>query len=435
MSLRASILLSTALRPVGMLISIIYTPLLLSYLGQEQYGIWVTILSVINWINYFDVGIGNGYRNQLTDAIERDDQSSIESLTRTAYMLLTSIVVAVFVVGMALVMLLDVNAFFNTDLAIRAVLGISLAFVCVNFVAALCKPQLFALQHAEIVSLMSVCVNGLTLVFVAGLNAFMPRSMVLVAICVGMAGLITNVAFSLFSWHFRRGLRPTRGPLDYCKARAICVLGVKFFLVQISALILYTTDNLVIMGCLGAASVTAYSTTYNAFGAIGSLATAALSPMWSKVTQSASKGDFLWVRSALKKSLLGTIPFVIVFIVLAVVFKPVAKIWLGTELDYAPGLIPCMAAYYILFLVGSVLSSVSNGLGRTQVQLVTGLVGAVINIPLSIFLCLAAQLDATGVLVATIVTMAVSNVAVYVDLAGFLRAEAPGGKRGTGVQQ
>lgn len=433
MSLRTSILLSTALRPVGMFISIIYTPLLLSYLGQEQYGIWVTILSVINWINYFDVGIGNGYRNKLTDALENNDDGSVAALTRTAYMLLAGVVGIVFVVGMILVLSLDVNAFFNTDLSIKAVLGVSLAFVCINFVAALCKPQLFALQHAELVSLMAVSVNGLTLLFIASLNACLPRSMLLVAISVGMAGLITNIVFSAISWKSHKGLRPSRGPLDRANVMSICFLGVKFFLVQISALILYTTDNLIIMGCLGAASVTAYSTTYNAFGAVGSLATAALSPMWSKVTQTAANGDFSWIMKALKKSLLAMVPFALVFGVLAFAFKPIAKIWLGTELNYVPGLIPCMAIYYTLFLIGSVLSSIANGLGRTRVQLITGLAGAVINIPLSVFLCLVVKLDATGVLLATILTMAVSNVAVCVDLAMFLKTKMHGASAEVGA--
>lgn len=423
MSLRASILLSTALRPVGMFISIIYTPLLLSYLGQEQYGIWVTILSVINWINYFDVGIGNGYRNQLTEALEKHDDSSVAALTRTAYMLLSGVVSVVFIVGMLLVLLLDCNSFFNTDLPIKLVLGISLAFVCVNFVAALCKPQLFALQHAELVSLMTVVTNGLSLMFIAGLNAGMPRSMEFVAICVGMAGLITNIVFSLVSWRSAKGLRPSCGSIDRSNVRNICTLGVKFFLVQIAALILFTTDNMVIMGCLGAASVTAYSTTYNAFGAVGSLATAALSPMWSKVTQASAKGDYAWVAKALNKSLLATLPFVVVFIALASVFRPLARIWLGQELEYAAGLIPCMALYYILFISSSVLSSVANGLGRINVQLVAGLAGAAINIPLSIAFCLFTDLDTAGVLIPTIASMAITNIANYIDLKRFLKSK------------
>ena len=156
MSLKRSIVLSVAMRPLGMIISLLYTPLLLSYLGQEEYGIWVTILSVINWINYFDIGIGNGYRNKLAEAITVGNDGAVAALTRTAYSLLTGIVALVFVFGCGFIVLFDVNSFFSTAIAIKAVLIVSLAFVCVNFVAALCKPQLFALQKAELVSLMAV---------------------------------------------------------------------------------------------------------------------------------------------------------------------------------------------------------------------------------------------------------------------------------------
>ena len=122
----------------------------------------------------------------------------------------------------------------------------------------------------------------------------------------------------------------------------------------------------------------------------------------------------------MRSSLLAVIPFAVAFFLLAIFFKPIAKVWLGTELDYAAGLIPCMALYYVLYLVGSVLSSISNGLGRTKVQLVTGFAGAAVNIPLSVFLCTAGELDVTGVLVATVVAMLASNVAVFVDLARYL---------------
>ncbi len=421
MSLRRSVILSAAMRPLGMLISLLYTPLLLSYLGQDEYGIWVTVLSVINWINYFDVGIGNGYRNKLTEAITVGDDGAVAALTRTAYSLLTGIVALVFVVGCGFILLFDVNSFFGTSIAIKAVLIVSLAFVCANFVAALCKPQFFALQKAELVSLMAVVTNGLTLIFVAGLNACLPRSMMLVAIAVGIAGLLTNLAFSAISWKAKKGLRPSMGAIDRGSVRSVCFLGVKFFLVQVSALILYTTDNLIIAGCLGSASVTAYSTTYSAFGAVGSLAVAALAPMWSKVTQSAAEGNYRWVVKLLRTSLLAVIPFAVTFVVLAVFFKLIARVWLGTELDYAAGLIPCMALYYVLYLVGSVLSSIANGLGRTKAQLITGFAGAAVNIPLSIFLCTACGLDVTGVLVATIVAMLACNVAVFVDLTRFLK--------------
>ena len=48
-------LITMLIKPISILISFFYTPLLLSFLGNEKYGIWSTILSITTWINFFDV--------------------------------------------------------------------------------------------------------------------------------------------------------------------------------------------------------------------------------------------------------------------------------------------------------------------------------------------------------------------------------------------
>ena len=61
-----SSLINMALKPISMILALVYTPLLLSYLGDEKYGLWSTVISVISWINYCDIGIGQGLRNLLS---------------------------------------------------------------------------------------------------------------------------------------------------------------------------------------------------------------------------------------------------------------------------------------------------------------------------------------------------------------------------------
>ena len=50
-------------------LSLISAPLLLKCLGDEKYGAYATMLSVISWIYYCDLGIGNGLRNKLAESI------------------------------------------------------------------------------------------------------------------------------------------------------------------------------------------------------------------------------------------------------------------------------------------------------------------------------------------------------------------------------
>lgn len=57
---------------VSMVLSLVYVPIVLNYLGDYKYGVWASILSILSWISYFDLGIGNGLRNRLSEAIASD---------------------------------------------------------------------------------------------------------------------------------------------------------------------------------------------------------------------------------------------------------------------------------------------------------------------------------------------------------------------------
>ena len=67
--LRNNILFSGILKAIALLTSLIIVPITINYLDDEVYGIWLTISSMLFWINTFDIGLGNGMRNYLTKAV------------------------------------------------------------------------------------------------------------------------------------------------------------------------------------------------------------------------------------------------------------------------------------------------------------------------------------------------------------------------------
>jgi len=76
-----SISLNVILKPFSMLVSFFYTPILLSFLGNEQYGVWITMLSVLNWLTIFDFGIGGGFRNLLSQKLANNDDVAINDIS------------------------------------------------------------------------------------------------------------------------------------------------------------------------------------------------------------------------------------------------------------------------------------------------------------------------------------------------------------------
>ncbi len=82
-------------------------PITIKYLGENQYGIWLTLSSVFMWLGNLDFGIGNGLRNKLAESFAKEDFQSAKKYLSTAY--------AVFAIGIfsSLIIYLIVHPFLN----------------------------------------------------------------------------------------------------------------------------------------------------------------------------------------------------------------------------------------------------------------------------------------------------------------------------------
>src|SRR6266568_1446001 len=72
-------------RSVGLLAGLAIVPLTLSYLGQERYGVWITISTTVAWLQLADLGIGNGLTNALAGALASDRADRAQEVVSTAF--------------------------------------------------------------------------------------------------------------------------------------------------------------------------------------------------------------------------------------------------------------------------------------------------------------------------------------------------------------
>ena len=112
--LRNNILLSGVIKAVGLLTSLLVVPATLDYLDKEQYGIWMTISSILIWFSFFDVGLGNGMRNYLAQSISAGDFRKGRIYLSTTLAMLTCIAVLLILVSTVCTFSFDLNKVFNT---------------------------------------------------------------------------------------------------------------------------------------------------------------------------------------------------------------------------------------------------------------------------------------------------------------------------------
>lgn len=414
-----NMVLSGICRPLALLTGAVYISFVMSYLGVEKYGIWATILSILSWIGYFDIGIGNGLRNKLTEAIAKKEGEKGTCLVSSAYAIISIIMAATFLLLLAAAFFIDWTRLFGTrQEGITCLLIVSVFFVCINFIFSICKSVLYALQKAAAVSLMEFLTQLFNLLGLMALSGYIKENLMLVAFIYGFSMTLVSLGANIILYIKNSFLCPRLKKINVRTGMELAGLGIKFFIIQICALILFTTDNILVSYLYGASNVTPYSTVVNLFAAVGQVFAAVLAPVWSKVTKEKTEGNYEEIRNIIRRMYFLMIPFVIGSIMLMFIFKPVAFVWLRKELYYEQGLILLGMFYCIILNWCNIYAYVMNGLGNMNFPMLIAIIQAVSNIPLSLFFAENLGMKSAGVLLGTVCAMMIGAVLAPVYVHG-----------------
>lgn len=61
---KKNILASFIIKGLSIAISLVLVPLTINYINPTQYGIWLTLSSIVAWFSFFDIGLTQGLRNK-----------------------------------------------------------------------------------------------------------------------------------------------------------------------------------------------------------------------------------------------------------------------------------------------------------------------------------------------------------------------------------
>lgn len=406
--------LSGLCKPLSLIINFIYIPIVLNFLGDEKYGVWATLLTIISWISYFDIGIGNGLRNKLTEAFSEGRYEDCRKLVTSAYIFISIIMAAILLIVSVVVKfvnwnkILGVSDLFNENLV--SIIFICVMFVTTNFVLSICRNILYALQKASYVGVLEVATQLINLIALLIIRKFLNNSLFSVVLVYGISLISINILCSVILFSKNQNVRPSIKSIDLKMGKSLTTLGFKFFIVQICALILFSTDSLLISYLYGAVDVTPYSTVNKIFSTLAGVYVAFIAPIWSSFTKAKTENKIQSLNKMIKRLLLFMIPFCILAILITLFFKPITRIWLNKDLNYAYGLIPLGLAYCILTIWNNMYAAIGNGLELMKVSMIIAVLQASLNIPLSLFFAELLGYQSAGILAGTVIVMAISAI-------------------------
>lgn len=72
---------------VVIITSLMLTPYLINTLGENDYGLWILILSILGWFNVVELGFPTAVQRQITMALERKDEKHVNVIFATSVVL------------------------------------------------------------------------------------------------------------------------------------------------------------------------------------------------------------------------------------------------------------------------------------------------------------------------------------------------------------
>ena len=238
-------------------------------------------------------------------------------------------------------------------------------------------------------------------------------AMLYVVVLEGSVQLVKNILATILVMKKDNNLVPNFKKIDFKYSNGILGFGIQIFVMQISALVLNATDNIIIMKLFSSADVTPYSMCHKYFNIINAFFVAATGPLWTAYTTAYALKDVDYIKKTLKKALKFYLLTFIAIIVSIFIFKPFMKIYLNQELEFQPGLIICVALYYAVLIFSHNFSAFVHGISKVKYTTIASVISAVINVPISVFLARNCNMGLNGVILGSIVALAISLV-VYI---------------------
>ena len=402
---------SLVFKILALLASFFVIPIMIQYLGATKYGIWSTLLSILSWVLMFDLGIGNGLRNRISESIARDDFIAVKKYVSTAYVAIgfgVFFIGGLFFIGSEYV---PWDSVFNTNVVtnqeLKFVVDISVFFVLINFFLALINQVLNAVQKSEFTVLNQFLSNFLSLIFVYGLYQYTDSSMKYLAFSYGFSIFISNSIFNIWFYKSNPHFAPKFSFIRKNKLVDTLALGVNFFIIQIAVVVLFTTDKLIITQLLGPDYVTSYDVVFKLFSVITIFHGIIIAPLWTSYSDAYHREDYSWMRNMMNKQLQIYCLIVFGVFLLSLISPFILNLWIG-ELDYLnSSLIYILAFFTALLAWNNIFSLFLNGLNETRLQMQTAIVASVINIPLSIFFVRFFGMGLEGIILGTIVALSI----------------------------
>jgi len=407
-NINKQIIFSFILKFFSMGLGFLVIPKTLDILGNDQYGIWLTILSIVSWIVSFDVGIGNGLRNKLAESLAINDYELSCKYISTGYFALALIGFFIVLVVSILIPFVNWSQVFNTNIIDNVILqktmfAISIA-VILNFVVSIVDQVMNAFQLSAFTNITSILHSGCFIIILTFFKIDHDLFSItkLYSICLLFSSLLVTFVF----YSLKREYFPKIKWIDISKAKEILKLGGAFFIIQIATIFMFSMSNMLIIQLLTSKDVSTYNVTFRLFSVLTLGFSIIVTPFWSAFTEAHKKSDFLWIRKSIRKLHILLFITTLGAVILVGIHQVILDLWLGSgKINPGFGVTSLIALYSIILNWSNIYSHFLNGVGVLKMQTIVAIIQGALVIPICLICTNVLKMGLSGIILGMIICM------------------------------
>lgn len=375
----------------SILIQLMLVPLTLGYLSSELYGIWLTLSSILLWLNFFDVGFTLGLKNKLAESMAFGDYHKGQSLVSTTYFMMIAIFVPLCLILECIIPIINWSSFLNVNPVYNEqlvdVMQILVVCFCLQMILNVLSAVLSAYQKVALASALPVIGNFLALIVIYLLTKYTEPSLKNMALSVSYLPILVFLVCSIIFFKGKlKSIRPSVKNIDLSTVGNIFSLGIKFFIIQIQIIVLYQSTNILISNISSPLDVTSYNITYKYMGIASMMFSIILGPLWPAFTDAYAKKDYKWMNSIYRR-MVRLYGLIVVAVIAMIIVSPIVyDIWFKSKVVIPLLMTISVGVYVLIHAWDSLQVALINGIGCITLQTYVTLVGLILHIHLSLFL-------------------------------------------------
>lgn len=425
---KKNILYSFLIKGWSCIIQLLLVPLTLNCLNQYEYGIWLTINSILIWIDSFDIGLGNGLRNKLAESIAINDIHKGQIQISTTFVMLIMIMVPVFIAIYLFITYNNCHTLLNVNPDIipnlNGILILSFAIICMTFVFKFIGNIYLGLQLPAINNLLIVSGQTVSLIGIAILSKTEVSSLYSVACIYTLSPLFVYIISYPITFTKYKYLRPRIKLFDKTELKGLFGLGINFFMVQLAGIVIFSSSNVLISNLFSPSEVTPYQISYRYFSLAIMIFTIIAAPLWSATTDAYSHKDMEWIKKTLRRMRIVMLLFFVCIGIMLTLSQIAYTIWIGKQINITWEMSTYMALYIIILIYSTCYSNMLFGIGKIRLITIITIIEAIIYIPLAIYL--SKHLGIEGVVLALITVNIICAITNNIQLNKLLTGKADG---------